>query len=346
MKKFFTLILCLLIAGSVYANCALTIEEITVEPNQESVTVPINAHFEHWVSAVQVDLELPDGLSVQRYENCTDLMMSSTNIAGYPADYMPTVAVNNSKTRFIALSMESDYYNGKNVGVVKWCPSDYVFWEITLKVADNFKGGVIKVMSVVCSGADERPWVTPCGGCYTTTEANVGVEGVTPDEPEPIDDHDVGYWLVIVSGANKNYIKMENNYTHVRLVGSDGETSVSYHFRINGIDYGAPREGRETDMEDLMKNPLFPISNNYSIEGGRQYLLAVMGYPGEEQCYLHAHVAYGGGTDDVPEAVTDRQVKNIRYYNINGQEMGEPHGFTIIVTTYTDGTTKTEKMLK
>ncbi|MBR5085895.1 MAG: hypothetical protein IKX31_02670 [Muribaculaceae bacterium] len=50
---------------------------------------------------------------------------------------------------------------------------------------------------------------------------------------------------------------------------------------------------------------------------------------------------------DINNVDINKEVKNIRYYNIMGVESAEPfHGINIKVTTYTDGTRKSEKLLK
>jgi len=52
------------------------------------------------------------------------------------------------------------------------------------------------------------------------------------------------------------------------------------------------------------------------------------------------------GTTSIDEAAADKQVAGVRYFNMAGQEMTEANGLTIIVTTYTDGTTSTVKVMK
>ena len=42
----------------------------------------------------------------------------------------------------------------------------------------------------------------------------------------------------------------------------------------------------------------------------------------------------------------DKQIVNSRYYNVMGQEIQQPDGVTIIVTTYSDGTTTATKVMK
>ena len=46
------------------------------------------------------------------------------------------------------------------------------------------------------------------------------------------------------------------------------------------------------------------------------------------------------------ELVNGKTVAGVRYYNVAGQEMQEANGLTIVVTTYTDGTTSTAKVIK
>ena len=46
------------------------------------------------------------------------------------------------------------------------------------------------------------------------------------------------------------------------------------------------------------------------------------------------------------EVANGKQVAGVRYFNMAGQEMQEAHGMTIVVTTYTDGTTSAVKVMK
>lgn len=52
------------------------------------------------------------------------------------------------------------------------------------------------------------------------------------------------------------------------------------------------------------------------------------------------------GTTGINEMNADKQIASKRYFNMAGQEMPEANGLTIIVTTYTDGTTSTAKVMK
>jgi hypothetical protein len=46
------------------------------------------------------------------------------------------------------------------------------------------------------------------------------------------------------------------------------------------------------------------------------------------------------------EMTGSKTVAGVRYFNAMGQEMQEANGLTIVVTTYTDGTTSTVKVMK
>ena len=48
----------------------------------------------------------------------------------------------------------------------------------------------------------------------------------------------------------------------------------------------------------------------------------------------------------VNELNADKTIANVRYFNMAGQEMAQPEGMTIKVTTYTDGTTSASKVVK
>ena len=53
-----------------------------------------------------------------------------------------------------------------------------------------------------------------------------------------------------------------------------------------------------------------------------------------------------GETSSVNELANGKTVAGVRYFNMAGQEMQEANGMTIVVTTYTDGTTSAVKVMK
>ena len=51
-------------------------------------------------------------------------------------------------------------------------------------------------------------------------------------------------------------------------------------------------------------------------------------------------------TTGLSEMNADKAVAGVRYFNMAGQEMQQPQGLTIVLTTYTDGTTSAVKVIK
>ena len=52
------------------------------------------------------------------------------------------------------------------------------------------------------------------------------------------------------------------------------------------------------------------------------------------------------GMTGINEVTEGKQVAGVRYFNLAGQEMTEANGLTIVVTTYTDGTSSATKVMK
>ena len=55
---------------------------------------------------------------------------------------------------------------------------------------------------------------------------------------------------------------------------------------------------------------------------------------------------FPGPSTRVDEPIAGNTIANVRYNNVMGQEMSQPQGMTIQVTTYTDGTVSKTKVIK
>ena len=88
-----------------------------------------------------------------------------------------------------------------------------------------------------------------------------------------------------------------------------------------------------TNMGD---NPMFEwrigMQLNYTVDGvtNKSDIVYLEVYP---------HTA-------LSEMCADKQVNSVRYYNMTGQEMAQPEGLTIQLTTYSDGTSSAVKIIK
>ena len=176
--------------------------------------------------------------------------------------------------------------------------------------------------------------------------------------PGPEDPHMAGYWLVMLDKNNEPVwyeLKVGENGDYVTTValeygifgrydhdaGYRGD--VPYYFMIEGVAYGAPDAEVETVLGTALSNELFPESNGYyTVPVGYNYAFGIAIGP-DGDYYVYASQANYVG---VNELMNGKAVAGVRYFNMAGQEMPEANGMTIVVTTYTDGTTSAAKVMK
>ena len=200
----------------------------------------------------------------------------------------------------------------------------------------------------------------------TGVEYYVEVPAKENVEPDP---HATGWWLVIFDkngeeiwfplskGADESYT------TTVTLdYGTYGEffydnnlsedendlnrPDVPFYFVVNGTVWGADEDLRETKMgeaHNTTQNPLFPgeeMVGYYTVPVGYSYTLGI--FVGDQ---YYVYCAQGPHTS-IDEINAGKDIAGVRYFNLAGQEMQEANGMTIVVTTYTDGTTSAVKVMK
>ena len=174
------------------------------------------------------------------------------------------------------------------------------------------------------------------------------------ETPEPEDPHMTGYWVVMVQAdGTKDYLELQmgTNGDFVNLVDVTYPTFYNvgnFYFLIDGVAYGAAEDGTAAYLGDADENPLTEGDNTYFVDNGYSYVLGIHFIMDENTGDLVGYSAYvaRGGAVDVDEMNAGKTVASERYFNVAGQEMAQPEGLTIKVTTYTDGTTSTVKVVK
>ena len=142
---------------------------------------------------------------------------------------------------------------------------------------------------------------------------------------------------------------------------------ISYSiFTDNDQIFTFDAETYSTDLyEDMTEIPYSIYSNGWDFYEGAVYFYRTNeGQNGEEPFFKHqigiqvyytvdgvrneSDIVYLEVYPDtkVNELNAGKTVANVRYFNVAGQEIAEPSGMTIKVTTYTDGTTSTVKVVK
>ena len=98
-------------------------------------------------------------------------------------------------------------------------------------------------------------------------------------------------------------------------------------------------DGTETDWAEYEDILSFEGDGKHRVEA---YAVADGKLPSEEIAYEFVVAPVTG----IEEMMNGKTVAGVRYFNMAGQEMSEANGLTIMVTTYTDGTTSAIKVVK
>ena len=150
----------------------------------------------------------------------------------------------------------------------------------------------------------------------------------------PIDAEYISYSIFVDNGDGPELFEFSGEDYTFDLAADEVITEVPYSLYTNAVDfksyfvymYRTNAEGYE---------PLFTenigIQVYYTIDGVTNASNIVWLYPTDTK---------------VNELNAGKTVANVRYFNVAGQEMAQPEGMTIQVTTYTDGTTSAVKVVK
>jgi len=149
----------------------------------------------------------------------------------------------------------------------------------------------------------------------------------------------------------------DEEYGYYQWVTYTPNENVALHRDI--IILESAYESEEWGMENLLNylkqdNPFDPYWDQYgvdeaqwNVEPNTWYIAFSIGKNAKGEWGPLAAVEFKTpGTSGINEAVTGKQVAGVRYYNMAGQEMSEANGLTIVVTTYTDGSSSAVKVMK
>ncbi len=214
-------------------------------------------------------------------------------------------------------------------------------------------GEEVEVPYTIEKGDEEQTIVVTATAQGENMEISVPAEETVVVPAKASDDpHMVGHWLVLVDeNGNEEWVILyqsannPNNWVNMYTFHHQPwGPVVRYYFVVDGVRYGAPVDMQPTAMgpiEETVQNPLYETEFYYTIEGGFTYTLGMQDL-GEAKYVLCAQ----GGRVGVDETLAGKTIANVRYFNMAGQEMHEANGMTIVVTTYTDGTTSAVKVMQ
>ena len=207
MKKFLFTLAALMMVGTSFAETGnyWYIEDFEVTPEflaqtsgkLREVTVDVKAHFDQYVSAFQIWINSPEGITNRDALAGEAMTQDGYTRTGTPITRSVALSVNEDVNIFIAAWTENDWYYPEGldpdeddpvaVGSVKWAPGDYnQMFTLTVRFAQTFEGGDIMVISEpACAGSDPR------GECCPKDEhheiaCHVTVAGAVTPEPAPV----------------------------------------------------------------------------------------------------------------------------------------------------------------
>ena len=143
-------------------------------------------------------------------------------------------------------------------------------------------------------------------------------------------------------------------YQWVTYIPND-QVSLHRDIIIEKTAYESEEWGEENLLNYLITDqPYNPYWDQYGVDEaqwnaqpGTSYIAFSIGKNANGEWGPLARVEFSTpGLTSINEATTGKQVADVRYFNMAGQEMTEANGLTIIVTTYTDGSTSAVKVMK
>ena len=159
-----------------------------------------------------------------------------------------------------------------------------------------------------------------------------GVPEVTPDDPvDPTEKTDAP------SSSKDNYAYNDGNLSYNAYTVTFTETEPSdIYYRV----------GIMIDGEFVYGDWMLYTGELNFVDEGTYMIEAYAIAPGKTES---DHIWDGFTVSkmvDVEELMAGKTVAGVRYFNVAGQEMAQPSGLTIMVTTFTDGTTSAVKVVK
>ena len=151
--------------------------------------------------------------------------------------------------------------------------------------------------------------------------------------------------LVAVLMASINVYAAENQTAAPTFNGYTVVGIHAYYLQINETEpstiYYRTQypNGVWTEWAEYTELLSFTGNGKYRVEA---YAVATDKEPSNEIAYEFVVSPLTG----LDEMAAEKQIAGVRYFNMAGQEMQQVNGLTIVVTTYTDGTTNAVKVMK
>lgn len=172
MKKLhllLTLMLPLLTMGNANAASHLDIDIPPIYSTSwgSVITVPVTAHFEARVQSWQLDISLPEGLTIVDYSAGDGMTLCYLNYMNYYCYYCDATLERQGNSFFCSCPEQEGYWDpdpnvNHNIddyvsyGNVKWEADNYYMITLSIAVSRDFHGGLMDITSTMWSTEDVR----------------------------------------------------------------------------------------------------------------------------------------------------------------------------------------------
>jgi hypothetical protein len=335
MKKFFTLISVALLAFAAQAN------ELTVcDGTAVNYLVPINGWY--------VDQEGTMSQSIYPAEMLADMQNGQiTQVKFYPEEViefddcelqlaLKTVDENGFETATAitgatVVSTTDVFYNNTAITFNLYQPYEYTGGNLLVEVMVTFAGDYNYVSTYFLGIETENNASFSSYNSYGTPSTKLH-----QFLPKCTFTYEPGQ-VTPPTPTEKTGAPLFNGYTtdgihayFIELLPS--EPSVIYY----RVQYNDGEFTEWAEYEDILS---FTEDGKYRVEA---YAIA----DGKLASDPVAYEFYVSPFTGLSEVANGKAVAGVRYYNMAGQEMPQANGMTIVVTTYTDGTTSAAKVIK
>jgi len=384
MRKFLLTFAAISMAMSALAVNRLYTGPVSVLKSQlgSEITVPLYMDCDAYVSGWQFDLYLPEGMTLTYTSEGPGLYLPYTTRRGADTlqvnfSYASHTDQTPPYTRFLAVSMTNGYeYNeetGKWVsyGVVKWEPpvDSLVMVIFHIKVDENFAGGNIGIGYKFSSGKDTRGPVVndqpDAAGCVDDPDYDTNPVTVVDEKPAT---KCATPTIVNLDGEGNPMPAGQTWYdTTSDDEGVQRTTGITFTFKDNcdsemcdgnckllyaviwSSDNLNSTESLVSDVWHVWDGQPIHITHN-ELDDGMYTIYSLYARcicNGMESSDVDIYpFEFNQIVTGVNEINANKTVAAERYFNVAGQEISQPDGLTIVLTTYTDGTTTASKVVK
>ena len=246
--------------------------------------------------------------------------------------------LNEDASTFTLLGSQGDInaefpFSYEATGMMTVWSDDQSFTSLEFTAEGEPMGYIVNLVPAVPADPTADEWYD-CGdesgfSKFYFTMPNQDVDG------NMLDPEYLSYSVYVDNGNGPELFHFTGDVYTYDLQPGDDITEVDYALYSSAVDfrdyyvymYRTNAEGYEPLFTENIGIQVF-----YTVNGEKNASSIVWLYPGEDT--------------KVNEMNAGKTVANVRYFNIAGQEMAQPEGMTIKVTTYTDGTTSAVKVVK